>query len=124
MINTKTQHTMATYRKISPIGCGDIALDELKINSTYSKGHGIYISVTPVKRETHGGSLVSERCVLLGGQRESGMYIFAKQLARKSAKVETAIADALEKKADEIATAYDEGDYGKVKAVVLACAVV
>lgn len=116
---------MATYRNLkTPIKCADSTmLNELRIDLFYTKGRGINVSVTPVHRETRENGIVSEKCIMLGGQRESGMYIFAKRLARKSAKVETAIANALEKKADEIATAYDEEDYGKVKSIVLSCAI-
>lgn len=114
---------MAIYRNIEPIELADNdSLNELKIDTTYHKGRGIYVSVKPVHRETICG-LQSEHCIFSGEEKENGLYLLVKGIPRKSKKAEDAIMDALGRKADEIATAYDEGDYGKVKSIVLSCAV-
>lgn len=114
---------MATYRKINPIEMADgNHLNELKLSVNYHKGHGIYVGVTPVRRENRGNGFLSEQSVLLGQQRESGMYLFAKKVTRKSQKTEDAIATALERKADDIAALYNEEKYNEIKEIVTQCA--
>lgn len=106
--------TEQVYRKITPIG----EYDELKIKVTYFKGEGIYVILTPVKREKLDTGFVSEAMTLLGNRHESGVRLKVKKIMRRSQKQIDEVCKIVtaDEVADRIAKLYTASEVGELEA--------